>query len=55
MRELAPLWDPDKPPHENPAYVARTKELQQEMESALLNLRFGNQDEGSAEDKEAEG
>ena len=30
-------------------------ELEQEMESEMLNLRFGNQDEGTAEDKEAEG
>jgi CPA2 family monovalent cation:H+ antiporter-2 len=32
-----------------------TAELEQEMESEMLNLRFGNQDEGTAEDKEAEG
>ena len=34
---------------------SETAELEQEMESELLNLRFGNQDEGTAEDKEAEG
>ena len=34
---------------------SETAELGQEMESELLNLRFGNQDEGTAEDKEAEG
>ena len=54
MRKLAPLWDPDKPPLENQEYVARAKELEQEMGSELLNLRFGNQDERAAEDKDAE-
>ena len=34
---------------------SETAELEQEMESEMLNLRFGNQDEGTAEDKEAEG
>ena len=34
---------------------SETAELEQEMESELLNLRFGNQDEGTAEDEEAEG
>ena len=34
---------------------SETAELEQEMESELLNLRFGNQDEGTPEDKEAEG
>ena len=34
---------------------AKTAEIEQEMESELLKLRFGNQDEGTAEDKEAEG
>ena len=32
----------------------RTKSLEPKMESELLILRFGNQDEGSTEDKEAE-
>ena len=34
---------------------SETAELEQEMESELLNLQNGNQDEGTAEDKEAEG
>ena len=34
---------------------SETAELEQEMESEMLNLRFGNQDERTAEDKEAEG
>ena len=34
---------------------SETAELEQEMESELLNLRFDNQDEGTTEDKEAEG
>ncbi|WP_204114908.1 cation:proton antiporter [Shimia biformata] len=36
IRELAMLWDPDKPPSENEAYVARSKELQKELEAELL-------------------
>jgi monovalent cation:H+ antiporter-2, CPA2 family len=34
---------------------SETAELEQEMESELLNLQNGNQDEGTAEDTEAEG
>ena len=37
MRQLAPLWDPDKPVYENEAYVARAKELEQELESTMLS------------------
>jgi CPA2 family monovalent cation:H+ antiporter-2 len=57
MRQLAPLWDPDKPVYENEAYVARAKELEQELESTMLSTRTGEalDDEGAAEDKEAEG
>ena len=57
MRQLAPLWDPDKPVYENEAYVARAKELEQELESTILSTRTGEAlgDEGAAEDKEAEG
>ena len=56
MRQLAPLWDPDKPVYENEAYVARAKELEQELESTMLSTRTGEalDDEAAAEDKEAE-
>ena len=41
--ELEPraLWDPDKPVYENEAYVARAKELEQELESTMLSSRTG--------------
>jgi CPA2 family monovalent cation:H+ antiporter-2 len=36
VRELAQLWDPNTPPSQNQAYVARAKELQKELETAFL-------------------
>jgi CPA2 family monovalent cation:H+ antiporter-2 len=33
------LWDPEKPIYENEAYVARAKELEQELESTMLSTR----------------
>jgi CPA2 family monovalent cation:H+ antiporter-2 len=33
---LAQVWRADVPAHENPAYVARAKELEQELEASLL-------------------
>ena len=36
VRDLAELWDPDVPTAQNAAYVARAKELQKELEVALL-------------------
>ena len=35
VRELAQLWDPDIPAAQNKAYIARAKELQQELELTL--------------------
>ncbi|KHQ54238.1 monovalent cation:H+ antiporter-2, CPA2 family [Mameliella alba] len=35
IRELAQLWDPSIPPAENAAYVARSKELERELETEL--------------------
>ena len=56
MRQLAPLWDPDKPVYENEAYVARAKELEQELESTMLSTRTGEAlDDEGREDKEAKG
>ncbi|MEM9575953.1 MAG: monovalent cation:proton antiporter-2 (CPA2) family protein [Pseudomonadota bacterium] len=37
VRQLAELWDPSKPVSQNPAYVARAKELQKELETAILS------------------
>ncbi|MEM6887120.1 MAG: monovalent cation:proton antiporter-2 (CPA2) family protein [Pseudomonadota bacterium] len=37
VRELAQLWDPDIPTSENQAYVQRAKELQKELETAILS------------------
>ncbi|MGP6086666.1 monovalent cation:proton antiporter-2 (CPA2) family protein [Antarctobacter jejuensis] len=35
IQELAELWDPSVPPGENAAYVARSKELERELETEL--------------------
>ncbi len=35
--ELAQLWDPTKPSSENPAYIARARELEQELQTMLLS------------------
>ncbi|MXQ06349.1 potassium transporter [Alphaproteobacteria bacterium GH1-50] len=37
LRELASLWDPSIPVSRNPAYVARAKELNAELETALVS------------------
>jgi len=37
VRELAQLWRPDVPTMKNPAYIARAKELEKELETAFLN------------------
>jgi CPA2 family monovalent cation:H+ antiporter-2 len=47
MLELAQLWDPDVPVTENAAYIARAKELNKEMEAALLGL-FASKREDAA-------
>ena len=36
LRELAELWDPDHPVSENPAYMARARELNTELEAAIV-------------------
>lgn len=36
LRELAPLWDPEKSLAENPPYLARARELNKELETAIL-------------------
>jgi CPA2 family monovalent cation:H+ antiporter-2 len=58
MRQLAPLWDPDTPVHENEAYVARAKELEQELEATMLTIRTGDgpiNDETNGQDTTAQG
>lgn len=37
VQELAQLWDPAIPTSQNPAYLARAKELQKELETAILS------------------
>ena len=37
VRQLADLWDPTRPVSQNPAYIARAKELQRELETAILS------------------
>lgn len=36
VRELAEVWDPAIPPSQNEAYIKRAKELEKELETALL-------------------
>ncbi|NIZ15191.1 monovalent cation:proton antiporter-2 (CPA2) family protein [Phaeobacter sp. HF9A] len=38
LRELASHWRPDTPASENPAYIKRAKELEKDLETALLSL-----------------
>jgi len=37
IQELAQLWDPSVPQSDNAAYVARSKELEKELEAELFN------------------
>ena len=37
VKQLAQLWDPSKPVSQNAAYVARARELQKELETAILS------------------
>ena len=37
VRQLAELWDPARPVSQNPEYIARAKELQKELETAILS------------------
>ncbi|PRY24979.1 Kef-type potassium/proton antiporter (CPA2 family) [Aliiruegeria haliotis] len=36
LRELAPLWEPGRALKDNPAYLARARELNKELETALV-------------------
>ena len=46
VRQLAILWDPNKPPSENKAYLERAKALEVELEFALSSK--AEEDEQSA-------
>lgn len=37
LRELAALWNPDIPPAQNKAYIERSKQLEKDLETAILN------------------
>ena len=58
IRQLAPLWDPEKPVYENEACVAHAKEFEQVLESTMLSTRAGDaldDDETQSEEGKAEG
>jgi CPA2 family monovalent cation:H+ antiporter-2 len=44
VRELAKVWDPDIPPAENEAYIARARELERDLETQLTQLLEPKQD-----------
>ncbi|MGA9252715.1 MAG: monovalent cation:proton antiporter-2 (CPA2) family protein [Roseobacter sp.] len=46
VRQLAELWDPARPVSQNSEYIARAKELQRELETAILSRP--NQDKRDA-------
>ena len=48
LRELADLWDPDIPPARNKAYIARSKELAADLETAFLNKMAAEEEQKSA-------
>ncbi|MGH1458613.1 MAG: monovalent cation:proton antiporter-2 (CPA2) family protein [Paracoccaceae bacterium] len=47
VRELAKLYDPDIPSGENAAYIARSKELEKELETALMTQIYAAREGGS--------
>jgi len=47
VRELAELWDPDLATSENAAYIARSRELEKDLEAALLALAEENADKSA--------
>jgi len=50
VRELAEVWKPGVPAVQNPAYIARAKELNRDLETALLGRFAGEKPEPAAED-----
>lgn len=49
VRELAQLWDPEKPAAENAAYLARARELESELQVTLQSL-LGSEGPGQGDD-----
>lgn len=47
VRELAGLWDPDLPSAQNERYIARARELEKELEAALLASLENNDDDAA--------
>lgn len=54
VRDLAEVWIPGVPVEQNPAYVARTRELNRELEAALLDRFSEARAERGAADRAAE-
>lgn len=40
MRDLAELWQPGQPVHENAAYIERAKQLDADLETALIDVLY---------------
>jgi len=40
MRDLAELWEPGQPIHENAAYIARARQLDADLETALIDVLY---------------
>ena len=51
LRELAALWDPNRPLAENDAYIARARELNAELETALVRTLDEGTDEHAQEQR----
>lgn len=47
VRELAGLWDPNLPAAQNERYIARARELEKELEAALLASLENNDDDAA--------
>lgn len=47
VRELAGLWDPNLPSAQNERYIARARELEKELEAALLASLENNDDDAA--------
>ncbi len=50
LRELAALWDPDKPVSENDAYIAKARELNKDFETALVRTLDEDEEVPAEED-----
>ena len=54
VRDLAQVWIPGVPAEQNPAYVSRTRELNRDLEAALLDRFTETRAERDAADRAAE-